>query len=396
MSETPEPARVLSLISELNFGGDENRLLTFSRHVDPAEIRHTVVTVRDIPDDAKSLKPEFHKSGIPVLNLGSTEGFSFSGAMSPWGLSKRWSLYKTLSRRLIELIEEHRIQLISGHDQAASFLALRAAKSTGIKTLQTLYHHGGWNTAWKRLPGKYALSRAHGLVTDSQIRAREIEAWVGGKCPPISVIPNGVLPPQAERTRDEILEIFDLKERPEVIVGTLGRLVPFKGQHLLLEAAAKILKDHSSVVFLIVGFEGPPGYTDTLRAKAQELGIADHVRIAGYAGNVGDVWSLFDIYAHPSLFDSLPNALLEGMSLGVPIAASRVGGIPEMIEDNVSGLLFTPNDVDALAESLERLLTDEPLRSTLSKNALNTYRERCTPQVMTQKLQTLMQHTLKK
>jgi glycosyltransferase involved in cell wall biosynthesis len=144
------------------------------------------------------------------------------------------------------------------------------------------------------------------------------------------------------------------------IIGQIAALSRGKGQHLLLEAAPAILARHPHVTFLIVGFERPvPGYGDVLRARARELGIEPNVIITPYQGRIGDVWQVVDIQAHPTMRDSLPNAILEGMSLGKPLVASAHAGIPSLVLHERTGLVVPVDNAPALAEGLIRLL-DEP------------------------------------
>ncbi|MGA7929424.1 MAG: glycosyltransferase family 4 protein [Candidatus Sulfotelmatobacter sp.] len=105
--------------------------------------------------------------------------------------------------------------------------------------------------------------------------------------------------------------------------------------------------------FLMVGYErSEEGYRELLFRRAASLGIADHVRVEGYPGPIGDVWNSIDIHVHASQFDSLPNALLEAMSLGKPSVITSVGGVPEVVNHKVNGFLAASNDSEQLAEGL--------------------------------------------
>src|SRR5207244_5654075 len=89
--------------------------------------------------------------------------------------------------------------------------------------------------------------------------------------------------------------------------------------------------------------------------------LADRVRLVSYPGPIGDVWKAIDIQVHAATYDSLPNALIEGMSLAKPIVATTVGGIPDMLEHMHSAVLVPPVDVRPLAQALLRLLEDANL-----------------------------------
>jgi glycosyltransferase involved in cell wall biosynthesis len=145
----------------------------------------------------------------------------------------------------------------------------------------------------------------------------------------------------------------------------VGRLSPEKGQAGLIEAFAALVRDRQPVELLFVG-DGPEH--DRLRARAEALGIADRVMFAGRLGerDTLDQIAGADVLVLPSFMEGLPIVLMEAMAIGVPVIASRVAGIPELVEDGTSGLLFTPSDWDALESGMRRLVADESLRSALA------------------------------
>ena len=117
------------------------------------------------------------------------------------------------------------------------------------------------------------------------------------------------------------------------MIGQISRLMPYKGQRILLQAAAPLLAKYPDVYLLICGYAETSAYVRELEQLALDLGIADRVRMAGYPGRVGDVWTAIDIHAHPTLFDSSPLAIHESMALGLPAVVSV-----EPLRDPVQGL----------------------------------------------------------
>jgi glycosyltransferase involved in cell wall biosynthesis len=157
---------------------------------------------------------------------------------------------------------------------------------------------------------------------------------------------------------------------------------------VLLEAARSVLETFPDAFFLLIGYEkGSPGLKDRLERKALELGISDCVRITGYPGAIGDVWNIVDVHVHPTLFDSLPNAIIEGMSLGKPAVVTAVGGIPEAVIHNETGLVVPPGDAPKLAEAIRRLLTNPALAEEFGCAALRRYEERYQPEIMARKIE---------
>ncbi len=180
----------------------------------------------------------------------------------------------------------------------------------------------------------------------------------------VRVIYNGV---DAERLLEttgqgQIREELGLSSDQRVVclVGEVGWR---KGQEILLQVAQNLRKEFSSTVFLIVG-EGN-GLVD-LREQSQNMGLDDGtVRFLGFRSDVPEIMRASDILVLPSRSEGLPNTLLEGMALGLPIVATRVDGIPELVDHQETGLLVEPNDVPSFQAALATLLADADLCRSL-------------------------------
>ena len=149
---------------------------------------------------------------------------------------------------------------------------------------------------------------------------------------------------------------------------SVGRLSPEKGQAGLLEAFASLCPERPEVELVFVG-DGPE--LDRLRMRARDLKIADRVEFAGRLGERETLEKIAsaDALVLPSFMEGLPIVLMEAMAIGTPVIASRVAGIPELVTDGESGLLFTPSNWDELAECMRRLASDGPLRKALADAA---------------------------
>lgn len=151
-----------------------------------------------------------------------------------------------------------------------------------------------------------------------------------------------------------------------LVIGTVCRLTPVKGIEYLLQAVSRLCVDRNlkPMKLIIVG-DGP------LRLKlegfAAELGIGQDTLFLGVRNDVYDLMNLFDIFVLPSLHEGVPMALLEALALGCPVVASRVGGIPEVLEDMVGGRLVPAQDVWALGEAIKKLALSRELRERLGK-----------------------------
>jgi colanic acid/amylovoran biosynthesis glycosyltransferase len=146
----------------------------------------------------------------------------------------------------------------------------------------------------------------------------------------------------------------------------VGRLSPEKGQAGLLEAFASVTGEHNHLELVLVG-DGPEA--DRLHALAAQLGITERVRFAGRlseADTLGEI-AKADILVLPSFMEGLPIVLMEAMAMGTSVIASRVAGIPELVDDGASGLLFTPSNWDELASCIRRLVDGDALRARLAE-----------------------------
>jgi L-malate glycosyltransferase len=137
------------------------------------------------------------------------------------------------------------------------------------------------------------------------------------------------------------------------VVTTVANLRPGKGHEVLLDAAARVLARHPDVRFQLVG-DG--SRRAELEHQAAALGIASQVTFRGYCSDVAGVLRESDVFAFPSFMEASPNAVLEAMAAGLPVVATHVGGIPEVVSDGRNGLLVPPGDADALAGGLLRVL----------------------------------------
>ena len=142
----------------------------------------------------------------------------------------------------------------------------------------------------------------------------------------------------------------------DVVVVSFGRLGRRKGSYDLLRATQKLAQGGLDFTLLLAG----DGEIEAVRSEAVALGIAERVHFAGWIRGAEklDVLQRASIFALPSYHEGLPMAILEAMAEGVPIVASRVGGIPEAVRDGVEGILVDAGDVDALAAALASLLND--------------------------------------
>lgn len=164
------------------------------------------------------------------------------------------------------------------------------------------------------------------------------------------------------------------------LVGMVGRIAPWKGQHIFVEALAQVSQEHPTVHGVVVGLaeeaEGA-GYADQVRQLAGRLGLGQRLHITGFRDDVPQVLAALDVLAHCSVRpEPFGRVIIEGMAAGRPVVGSRAGGALEIIRDGVDGLLVAPGDAAALAAALASLLGDPAQRERLGAAARRTASER--------------------
>ena len=243
--------------------------------------------------------------------------------------------------------------------------ALLAARLGGARHLVTTEHAPTWYPRERRY--SRAVKRITGRLLDAVIAVSEADARFLHEqfhIPEelVTVIPNGIpgfdtLPPRAEaRAR------LGLPEEGSPIVGYLGALEPKKGILDLVKATTEC--ERPDMIVILAG-EGTllPG----LRQRAPELPFT--LRAPGRVEDIATFLAALDVFVLPSHQEAMPLALLEAMSAGLPVVATRVGGVPEAVHDQVSGLLVEPSDFEQLAAALRRLVHEPELAGRLGRAA---------------------------
>ena len=285
--------------------------------------------------------------GIPAVFIDCV------GRVTPRG----WvDLYRTMAF--------HRPRLVHVHGYKATVLAGAAALARGLPGVATYHQVAARAVEHSRTLSWYfaletpVLRRLRGVAAVSTQIADELKAR---RVPDrrIRVISNGIAKPAAG-PRGRPISAF----RPCIL--SLNRLSPEKNVHLVLDSVAALQSEFPHIG-LIVGGDGP--LLNDLRVHAASLGIQDCVRFLGFVQDVRPLYEACDAFVLASQTEGMPIAVIEAMALGLPIVASRVGGIPLMLDDETEALLVEPNDYRSLYETLRRLVADEPLRTKIAQAA---------------------------
>ena len=298
-------------------------------------------------------------------------------------------------RALADALAPFEPEVIHNHMYRAEVVGTRAAYLLGEKgcprpAVVSTVHSSRIRCAEDR----QTLRRLTPLMDRLIVVSRAIEHKIrdeGRDGTPVSLIYNGV---DLERYNHQqpcctLHEDYDIPESSP-IVGVVARLEAEKGHRTLLDAWPAVQSAHPEAWLLIVG-EGSE--RNALEAQAAGLGISGRVVFAGRREDVPAVTAALDVAVLPSYREAQGLSVLEAMALSRPVVASRVGGIPEMIEDGVTGLLVPPNDPPALAGAINRLLSDHPFADTMARRGHDLVHERFCVELMVGAVETIYDET---
>ena len=352
MAEVP---LVMHVIHHLAMGGMENGLVNLINHMPTGAYRHVVVCVEDYSE----FRRRINRSDVPVLPL-------YRSHIGVWRLRKE---LLNLCRRLRPEIVHTRN--LSGLD------ALLPARLAGVR--HCIHGEHGWDLHdiegrnWRPM----ILRRIHSpliqhFVTVSKDLETYLIARAGISNTRITQIYNGVdtdrFQPCPAKQRAWLPASFSSADL--TLIGTVGRIQPVKDQATLLHAFARLIAQRaelrSRLRLLVVG-DGP--LLGELRALASSLKIADLSFFPGALDDVPQVLRALDFYVQPSLNEGVSNTILEAMACGLPVVATGVGGNLELIEENVSGRFFLPQDVSRLSDLILQYAVDASLCQIHSRAA---------------------------
>ena len=323
-------------------GGAESLVLPFAKNLDRDQYELFVCSLGTLGDNA--LEPILREHGINVINLGARNLRDVAAF-----------------RRLRRFVKDERIDLVHAHLTYSAVWSALLSRFTGIPSVASLHvapsatreqkktlRHRVMTDVRDRLM-RFALDRWSSAVIMVSDALRKTYLAAGGLRPEkLRVVHNGI---EVERFH------HDPATRDAPIAVTVSVLRPAKGIEVLLDAV-RLLPD---VQFMIVG-DGP-------MAEEWKKDSPPNVRWMGFRRDVDAILAGCDLFVHPSLDDAFPTVLLEAMAAGLPVVASRVGGIPEIVEDGVTGKLVPPGDAQQLASAIRAVMGNTAMGETAQKIA---------------------------
>jgi glycosyltransferase involved in cell wall biosynthesis len=265
---------------------------------------------------------------------------------------------------LLRLLRRERVQIIHGHMFGSNFWACllgRLARVPVVICHEHMWSYGGsrlralidrWLIArWSNAFIAVSEAGLHSMVEVERINPQDV-----------TLLRNGV-PPLPPGDPDRVREELRIEPDQPVIV-TVGSLRPEKAYEVLIEAAASLAPSQPGLRVLIAG-EGPE--RPKLERLIEELEMTEVVTLLGLRADVPDLLAAADLAVCCSDFEGGPLAVMEYMGAELPVIATRVGGLPELIHDGQNGVLISPRDPAALAEGAQSLLADPALRQQMGR-----------------------------
>lgn len=327
-------AVILHTEASLGFGGQEIRILTELRWL----LDHDWDSLL-LCQPASRLLDEAHHQGLPVVPVRMT---------SAWDIGALF--------RVRRLLRERRVSIVHTHSSVDSWIGTLAARSRRLPVVRSRHV----SISIRR--GSLVYRLADRIITSGDaIRATVMAAGIPAER--IVSIPPGVDTARfaGNLTGQAVRDELGLGGRPGTMaIGLVANLRGSKGHQYFLEAARNVLRERPNTRFLIVG-DGVG--SDSIRERVRGLGLERAVVLTGFRRDIAEVIAALDVLVLPSTrSEGVPQTILQALAVGRPVVASAVGGIPEVVRHDETGLLVPPGDSIALACAVLSLL-DDPSRA---------------------------------
>jgi len=341
--------KTLFIISDLERGGPEMRLLDFARHF-PVDLKVFIC----VTSEQVGLLKEFQQYDTSIIIVPIKRAYL--------------EISKLLS--ICRYVKENRISVINSFELKGLLVAL-FVKCYGNPGLRVVHHAVDLLHSFS-VRQKCVLWLLLQLVDAVICNSKQAKEIIKNKYLPeakIRVIYNGVdtgLFTRTDYVQGEQLRIKYGVNKNEIIIGTVANFRKEKNYPFLIDGFKRLLERYPALRLLCVG---GGTYLDDIKRNVNENGLSGKAIFTGYTQDVASHIAIMDVFVLCSLKESFPNALIQAMSMEVPVVASSVGGCREIVENGENGLLFEPNDRAEFINAVSRLIEDKELAGTCIRNA---------------------------
>lgn len=289
---------------------------------------------------------------------------------------------------LVRIFHRERFHVVHLHTAKAGVLGRLAAWLT--RTPLIIYsphghdfygYFGKWGSLCVVCAERFAALFCHKIHALTQLEKKDLIDFRITAARKIEVIYSGVELETLKPSSRSITELKALTSLPgkSLRVGMVGRLEPVKGAGLFIEMASEVSKRRSDVSFCIAG-DG--SLRSSLEERMKTLKLEKDLSFLGWLEDPEVFMMTLDLLVMPSLNEAVGRSALEAQALGVPVVATRVGGVPEIVKDEVTGILIDPGSPQSLRDAVLRLLNDETLRKNMGQAARAWIDERFSDKAM--------------
>jgi glycosyltransferase involved in cell wall biosynthesis len=333
------------------FGGPEKQIVEQSVRLAGRGWRPVIASFREGPGEVELIE-HARARGLETALVES------SGALDP----------RTVGR-VRELLRSQNAAVLVTHGYKADITGHLAVRQTGLPVIAWVRGFTGenWKVRLYESLDRWFLRRVPVVVAVSHGTA-EMLRQIGVPRERLHVVPNAVLPAPAAVRPAALRDELGIPERAALLVAA-GRLSPEKGQAVLVESLPVLVARGLDVHAVLLG-DGPD--REALAALARRMGVETRVHLPGFRRDVLSCLAAADVVVNPSLTEGLPNVVLEAMSVGAPVVATAVGGVPELIRDGSTGWLVAAGEPGALAAAIAGVLADRGLARNVGLEARAT------------------------
>jgi len=350
------PICLLHVITRLPIGGAEQLLLGIIKHLDPKKFTSVVCCIQDRGE----LADEFESNGVTVINLDLMAKGRFDRSVVP-------SIRKLIIKYQIDVIHTHLY-----HANLYGRLAARHEKKPVIASVHNTYAHQKWHRHLiNRYLGRYTFCVTAGSA-DVKNDLIKIDHLPQEK---ILLLPNAIDLNRVSTSLPSHHAKHHLGfNHDDFVIGTVGRIEKQKGHEFLIQAISHIRNKHNipKIKLLIIG-DGD--LLPALHQKCNMLGISDICKLPGSMPQLANIYRAIDVFVMPSLWEGLSLAMLEAMAAELPIIATNVGGVNDVIKHEEHGLIVKPGDYFEISSAIQRLYFSPTLRKQLSLSGAQRVRE---------------------
>ena len=341
--------RILQILPELKVGGVETGTIDFAKYL----LKHNHHSV--VVSNGGALVQELEEEGIKHYELPVHK--------------KNFFIMLRSIKTLEKIIKEERVDIVHARSRVPAWIAYfacRRAKAAFITTCHGYYgaHIFSKVMSWGKL-----------TIVPSEVIGRHMIEDFGMPAEDIRCIPRSVDVQKFDGPRDTH------RPKSQFVVSMIGRITPLKGHSFFLKAMAKVIRTMPYVKIWIIGDvpSEKESYRDELQVLVRRLGLADYVEFLGSRRDIPQLLASIDCLVLSTITEeAFGRVILEAQAAGVPVVATQVGGVVEIIDDGTTGLLVLPKDTDAMANAVMRILKDKKLAESLVAAARKKIQEKFT------------------